>query len=48
MGVSQDEARQLLQDYYKSKEGGLRVKGGTGLKEGYVRKLGALGSIYGK
>ncbi len=48
MGVSKDEARQLLQDYYKTKEGGLRVKGGTGLKEGYVRKLRALNSIYGK
>jgi len=48
MGVSKDEALQLLKDYYKSKEGGLRVKGETGLKEGYVRKLGALNSIYGK
>ncbi len=48
MGVSQDEARQLLQDYYKIKEGGLQIKGETGLKEGYVRKLEALNSIYAK
>ncbi len=48
MGVSQGEAAQLLREYYKSKEHGLRIHGGTGLKPGYIQKLGSLNSIYGK
>ncbi len=47
-GVTLDGSRELLKDYYKTKEGGIRIHGGTGLKPGYVQKLGALNSIYGK
>jgi hypothetical protein len=46
MGVSHEDAKEMLKDYYRINEHGLRVKGTNKLKPGYEDRLNELKRIY--